>query len=275
MNEITTAVLRDKYNLTVKEEWLHECLQFINRHHRNLNQSGLMMAIFEQYLHSDLNMIGAADTSPQRDISQMHNEFIKGPLVVQIDEIIDISTTLEEQATQQEHSQSNADEAGTSGEADDRSGQHDDGHGQELDEGIQAFQETFDKFGGDKKQSTRRSTRNRMLKLSMTDGARRLFAIEYRYCPMLALDISPGIKIVIRDVFVRRGLLLLVPECVQVLGGSVEELVQMRSNTIAMRRGTAMKEEPPQHIRPEQIDLDSDSDSSSSDVSLLSIEDDD
>lgn len=223
------------------------------------------MAVFEQYLHSDLNIIGTAGTLSQRDISQMHNEFVKGPLVVQIDEVIDISTTLEEQA---EHSQI-SDGEGKSREADDHSDQHDDGHGQEIDEGIQAFQETFDRFGGDKKQGTRHSNRNRMLKLSMTDGARRLFAIEYRYCPMLSLDISPGIKIVIRDVFVRRGLLLLVPECVQVLGGSVEALVQMRTSTIAMRRGTAAKE-PPRQTEPEQIkDLDSDS---SSDVSLLSIE---
>ncbi|KAK7853216.1 recQ-mediated genome instability protein 1 [Quercus suber] len=68
----------------------------------------------------------------------------------------------------------------------------------------------------------------RCLKLSMTDGVQRVFGMEYR--PIQALEsLAPaGLKVAICNVHIRHGLLMLVPEAFEVLGGLVEELEAAR-----------------------------------------------
>ncbi|PNY09273.1 recQ-mediated genome instability protein 1-like [Trifolium pratense] len=72
----------------------------------------------------------------------------------------------------------------------------------------------------------------RCLKLSMTDGIQRVFGMEYR--PIKALDVcaSSGLKVAISNVQVRRGLLMLVPETIEVLGGLVERLDAARKRLV-------------------------------------------
>ncbi|GMN56589.1 hypothetical protein TIFTF001_025700 [Ficus carica] len=72
----------------------------------------------------------------------------------------------------------------------------------------------------------------RCLKLSMTDGVQRVFGMEYR--PIRDLDaLAPaGLKVVICNVHVRHGLLMLVPEAFEVLGGVVEELEAARKRLV-------------------------------------------
>ncbi|PON77237.1 RecQ mediated genome instability protein [Parasponia andersonii] len=72
----------------------------------------------------------------------------------------------------------------------------------------------------------------RCLKLSMTDGVQRVFGMEYR--PIKDLDaLAPaGLKVVICNVHIRRGLLMLVPEAFEVLGGLVEELEAARQRLV-------------------------------------------
>ncbi|XP_074278469.1 recQ-mediated genome instability protein 1 [Silene latifolia] len=72
----------------------------------------------------------------------------------------------------------------------------------------------------------------RCLKLSMTDGVQRVFGMEYRPIKSLAALSPAGFKVVIRNVHVRRGLLMLVPEVMEVLGGSVEELEKARQRLV-------------------------------------------
>ncbi|KAJ6410449.1 hypothetical protein OIU84_007238 [Salix udensis] len=60
----------------------------------------------------------------------------------------------------------------------------------------------------------------RCLKLSMTDGVQRVYGMEYR--PIKDL------KVAICNVHIRHGLLMLVPEALEVLGGVVEELEAAR-----------------------------------------------
>ncbi|KAI5058246.1 hypothetical protein GOP47_0026416 [Adiantum capillus-veneris] len=73
---------------------------------------------------------------------------------------------------------------------------------------------------------------SRCLKLSMTDGVQRVYGIEYR--PIRDLNVlSPaGFKVAVHHVNVRRGLLLLVPETVIVLGGQVECLEVARQRVV-------------------------------------------
>ncbi|KAK1433943.1 hypothetical protein QVD17_10861 [Tagetes erecta] len=72
----------------------------------------------------------------------------------------------------------------------------------------------------------------RSLKLSMTDGVQRIFGMEYQ--PIKDLDaLAPaGMKVAISNVNVRHGLLMLVPEVFQVLGGLVEELDAARQRLV-------------------------------------------
>ncbi|KAL5543848.1 hypothetical protein UlMin_007632 [Ulmus minor] len=72
----------------------------------------------------------------------------------------------------------------------------------------------------------------RCLKLSMTDGVQRVYGMEYR--PINHLDtLAPaGLKVAICKVHVRHGLLMLVPEAFEVLGGVVEELEAARQRLV-------------------------------------------
>ncbi|KAJ0236430.1 RecQ-mediated genome instability protein 1 [Hirschfeldia incana] len=72
----------------------------------------------------------------------------------------------------------------------------------------------------------------RCLKLSMTDGVQRVFGMEYRPIKELQVLAPAGLKIVVSSVQVRHGLLMLVPETIQVLGGMVEELEEARKRLV-------------------------------------------
>ncbi|CAN6241985.1 unnamed protein product [Urochloa humidicola] len=73
----------------------------------------------------------------------------------------------------------------------------------------------------------------RCLKLSMTDGIHRIFGMEYRPIKDLAVLDPAGLKIVIRNVHIRRGLLMLVPEVIEILGGVVDELEAARDRLVS------------------------------------------
>ncbi|GLT61868.1 hypothetical protein SLA2020_345430 [Shorea laevis] len=68
----------------------------------------------------------------------------------------------------------------------------------------------------------------RCLKLSMTDGVQRVFGMEYRPIKCLEVLAPAGLKVAICNVHIRHGLLMLVPEALEVLGGVVEELDEAR-----------------------------------------------
>uniref|UniRef100_A0A6N2NLN2 RecQ-mediated genome instability protein 1 n=1 Tax=Salix viminalis TaxID=40686 RepID=A0A6N2NLN2_SALVM len=68
----------------------------------------------------------------------------------------------------------------------------------------------------------------RCLKLSMTDGVQRVYGMEYRPIKDLKVLAPAGFKVAICNVHIRHGLLMLVPEALEVLGGVVEELEAAR-----------------------------------------------
>ncbi|KAL5676198.1 hypothetical protein ACJX0J_012329, partial [Zea mays] len=73
----------------------------------------------------------------------------------------------------------------------------------------------------------------RCLKLSMTDGIRHIFGMEYRPIKDLTVLAPAGLKIIVRNVHTRRGLLMLVPEAVEILGGVVDELEAARARLVS------------------------------------------
>lgn len=154
-----------------RREWLESCMEMLRT-----SQAGFANMIVAQqaelclseFLFADTNAAGDAVLPP--NLHTLHAQEIPGPYVLQVDEIVNLSSPLRER-----------------------------------------YKETP---AGCK----------RCLKLSMTDGVQRIFGIEYRPIKDLMVLSPSGLKIALRNVHIRRGLLMLVPEVVDVLGGIVEHL---------------------------------------------------
>ncbi|KAK9845921.1 hypothetical protein WJX81_006044 [Elliptochloris bilobata] len=90
------------------------------------------------------------------------------------------------------------------------------------------------------KQRYEKQHKHRMLKLSLTDGKSRVFGYEHRSIPALLESLPAGTKVALTDAKVRRGVLLLRPENVVVLGGQVERLEAARQRALARWHQPAM-----------------------------------
>ncbi|XWS51452.1 hypothetical protein CRYUN_Cryun12cG0177500 [Craigia yunnanensis] len=113
-----------------------------------------------------------------KNVDSMHLVDLKGPFVLQVDEIVNISCPLK-------------------------------GRYQDAPSGIK-----------------------RCLKLSMTDGAQRVFGMEYRPIEDLRVLAPAGLKVSICNIHIRHGLLMLIPESLEVLGGVVEDLDAARQRLV-------------------------------------------
>ena len=67
--------------------------------------------------------------------------------------------------------------------------------------------------------------------LQLTDGVRTVKGMEYLPNPSLdALNIQPGCKVVLLNkILCRKGVMLLRPENIRVLGGKVDSLIPIRT----------------------------------------------
>ena len=69
------------------------------------------------------------------------------------------------------------------------------------------------------------TSKNRLIMLQLTDGTRRVKAMEYIRIPALDDDLPPGTKVKLQGKMdYSNGVLLLCPENLVVLGGNVEDL---------------------------------------------------
>lgn len=85
----------------------------------------------------------------------------------------------------------------------------------------------------------------RMLSLKLTDGTQNVEAVEYIRVPQLNLDIVPGSKVLVRGpVECRRGVLLLQPNNLTLLGGEVEQLVNVNAPENVLARILNKPENP-------------------------------
>lgn len=69
--------------------------------------------------------------------------------------------------------------------------------------------------------------KGRLLRLKLTDGHRSCVGVEY--LPLGSLrspDLVPGVKVLIRGVLIRVGVLLLEPKCIELVGGRVQALAE-------------------------------------------------
>ncbi|XP_073146557.1 recQ-mediated genome instability protein 1 [Henckelia pumila] len=165
----------ERIGLRLKREWLDSCLISLQSSvpgFQGMDDASKAKLCFGQFLCSDMNYCGAG-VLPS-NVHSLNLVDLKGPFVLQVDEIVNISCPLR-------------------------------GRYQNAGPGIK-----------------------RCLKLSMTDGVQRVFGMEYRPIKDLEVMSPAGLKIVLSNVNVRHGLLMLVPEVLEVLGGSVDELAAAR-----------------------------------------------
>ncbi|KAL3839117.1 hypothetical protein ACJIZ3_023708 [Penstemon smallii] len=165
--------------MRLRKEWLDSCLSGLQasvQGFQGMDDSAKAKLCFQQFLFSDMNFCGAGVLPP--NVHKLHLVDLKGPFVLQVDEIVNISGPLR-------------------------------GRYQNAAPGIK-----------------------RCLKLSMTDGVQRVFGMEYRPINDLEALAPAGLKIAICNVNIRHGMLMLVPEVLAVLGGSVEELDAARQRLI-------------------------------------------
>ncbi|KAL2649738.1 hypothetical protein R1flu_017866 [Riccia fluitans] len=89
----------------------------------------------------------------------------------------------------------------------------------------------------------------RVLQLSLTDGVQRVFGMEYR--PIRALQVlsSVGFKVRLRNVCIRRGLLILVPEIVEIIGGVVDHLEAARLRALEVMNKPPRGRRVPRGVR--------------------------
>ncbi|KAF2071345.1 hypothetical protein CYY_007343 [Polysphondylium violaceum] len=76
---------------------------------------------------------------------------------------------------------------------------------------------------------------NRTLKLTLTNGKYSFNAIEYKHISFFNPNIPPGTKAIIKNVQIKRGLLLLDNTNIRLLGGFVKRLVSIRDNFLKVR----------------------------------------
>ncbi|KAK8586508.1 hypothetical protein V6N13_010099 [Hibiscus sabdariffa] len=166
--------------LKLRREWLDSCVQGLESsvpRFSTLDVSAKAKLCFRQFLLSDMNYSGGG-ILPE-NVDSMHLVDLKGPFVLQVDEIVNISCPLK-------------------------------GRYEDTPSGIK-----------------------RCLKLSMTDGVQRVFGMEYRPIKDLQVLAPAGLKVAICNVHIRRGLLMLVPECLEILGGVVDDLEAARQRLVA------------------------------------------
>mmetsp|Transcript_28902 Transcript_28902/g.44708 ORF Transcript_28902/g.44708 Transcript_28902/m.44708 type:complete len:197 (-) Transcript_28902:1677-2267(-) len=75
---------------------------------------------------------------------------------------------------------------------------------------------------GEANETRDQESNKRCLKVKMSDGTQSFYGFEYRRVPDFHVNMKPGTKVLLREVMMRRGLAMLQPERIDMLGGEVE-----------------------------------------------------
>ena len=82
-----------KKGVKVNRGWISEALKYHTSNNSNVNQKSAEDFIFEQFLFANLNLIGAGCLP--NNISDIQLQTLKGPFVLQVDEIFNIGDSHE------------------------------------------------------------------------------------------------------------------------------------------------------------------------------------
>ncbi|KAA8645984.1 hypothetical protein EYZ11_004000 [Aspergillus tanneri] len=205
-------------SLPVSPSWLNSFVSSSAAFHRNVPLSALTQTALFRLLASDFRdslMINTQSSLLPVDIFNptVQERCIQGPIPVQVMDIEDIGSSL--------WSQVEAIERVERGEAI---------RGREIIRTVNVGEGSEDHSGGAANTAGPNGTGD-------TDGPHRLIVQDAGGTKAVAIELKPvngialgklqiGAKLLLRNVTVARGLMLLTPECVTILGGKIEALDQ-------------------------------------------------
>lgn len=218
------AWLCSEWHVQVPPAWLDACVNWIKEEadRESVPQSQLNQRVLEQWLLTDLRDL-AHPVLPER-ISEALKTELESCYCVQMDSVLDISQPAYTQL------------------------QRIRGTDCANDQVSAVTQET---------QRPWEAKPTRMLMLQLTDGVQSLEGMEYRPIPALSTNLPPGTKLqLVGPIVVRLGVLLLKAENVKVLGGEVEQLLEMYSQGRVLCGTLGLPEENhPQGEEPDDLEL--------------------
>ncbi|XP_053480336.1 recQ-mediated genome instability protein 1 [Ictalurus furcatus] len=218
--QATQAWLRSTWHIQVPQAWLDACVEWVTEEAGGvaLPQAQLNQQVLDQWLLTDLRDL--AHPVLPAGISEAEKMELNGCYCLQVDSLLDISQPAYSQLQRVRGSHCSNDE---------------------VTAVTQATQKPWE------------AKPTRMLMLQLTDGVQNLEGIEYRPIPALTANLPPGTKLqVVGMVMVRLGVLLLKPENVKVLGGEVEELMEVHSQSRVLYRTLGLPEENHQQEAEDQ-----------------------
>ncbi|KAF0974020.1 hypothetical protein FDP41_006951 [Naegleria fowleri] len=214
-SQIKSYLLSEK--IYILDDWLEQCIQFVESEEPYLrnNLAGMKDSVFKQFLVSDYDKI-AQKPSPNyslfSNLEQEHGKILKGPFVLQINDIWDIGIPMTDQIDMDKELVDTSNE--------------------EMEEGDLLFSDALQteiQGAKPKKDYTNSNYSRRLLKFALSDGhVNNIQAIEYKPLDSISLKTELGTKVKISNVLVRRGILLLIPQSITVLGGGVDELIEAK-----------------------------------------------
>lgn len=198
IEEVDRWLRRDKH-VRVDKEWLEACTEWLREQHSaSVGIPELREKIYEQWLYSDLRECGEAFLPS--DLKSVEPQTLNSLFCLQINSVLNVGAPAYSQLLQM--------------------------RGQEIK---------------DEEESTSshvKVTNSRMLFLEVTDGEQTLNAMEYKPVGLvLSEHTPPGTKILIKGpVQCRLGAILLTSDCLEVLGGQVEGLLEKNSISKVLSR---------------------------------------
>lgn len=203
--------------IKVQTEWCEACLEWIAEENNGLpNLNELTNLVYEQWLLADLREI-AAPTFHSEIREKKGFQVLQGSYCAQVNSVIDIGHSAYSQLSKI------------------KGNEIDDVGDDEEDDNLKQF---FRGKQGEKKSANhanskwQKETFSRMLFMEIHDGHQIVEAIEYKPISHLSIEnVTPGIKVLLTGpITLRDGLMLLKPNNIKLLGGSVEELVDASSH---------------------------------------------
>ncbi|KAL5457565.1 hypothetical protein EMCRGX_G034836 [Ephydatia muelleri] len=185
----TKGWLRTTWNVSVQEDWLSACIDWIRSEEgADLPGARVQELAYEQWLHADLKDTAVGGCIPP-SVAQEQSSTLTGKLIVQVDSVLDVSVPAYAQLQKLK--------------------------GQELD--------TAEEHDHEKKEPKP----TRLLLLTLNDGFSVIQGMEHKPIPQLSTQTAPGTKLLLQGAIEsRQGVLLLRGDQITVLGGVIEELAE-------------------------------------------------
>ncbi|KAM3717358.1 RecQ-mediated genome instability protein [Dirofilaria immitis] len=186
VKKISVAELFSRFHVTLKEAWLNEVLEYLRMERDDADIPTVIQLVYEQWLYSELSN----STRPKIRLPPFEKKTsLDSDVVVQINWLVDIRTSMYSKLNKYI--------------------------------GRNVYNSFFDWETNDGKEDL--GAANRMCLMEITDGQRKLRAIEYQKIDKLCEKLSCGAKLLIYGgTICRRNVLLLTPNNMMILGGESE-----------------------------------------------------